>query len=431
MNAPYIAGESGTALIMVLLVAGSLLILGGALSSITVNESLIARNQEAQWQLYYITEAGIEAGLAAVNRCFHYSGNIMAETGGGSFEVMIRGENVDPGHKYYQRMRHLQLDPLTQRLIISCGRLNGKEMAMAVLVERDPLLSKALAVSNKLTIEESVIYGNLHVNEEFQIKGDNFVHGELTCSSLDQVHWEEQNGSTVTVKKKRYPDIPGDDQYFIKTYSKEDPFSDDMYAPEIMAPPVNINDYLDEADRIYPASQTWSRIPADCMDIKTIFVQGDLTIMPDAGRSIELSDKVIMVQGDLAIEAKEGAAADLKNCLFLVNGRIEVSGWINREIADPGNNTVLFASNGHIDLNGVDTVEGKMFLGSRVLLFSKNNVEIGARFKDEFEMHGTIIAGQLYLHKCRLHYVPHIFEEYAEMLGLGVVIKEWFEPWKL
>ena len=432
MNVRNFKEESGTALVMVLLFVGSLFILGGALSTITLSESIIARNQEAEWKLYYITEAGIETGVAAVSRCFQYSGNIIAEVGEGSIEVVIRGNNVEPGHKHYEKIGHLQIDPVTQRLIISCGRLNGKEMAMAAIVERHPLSDKALAVASKLTIEECVINGNLHVNEEFHIREDNFVNGELTCSSLDKVHWEEGTISTVTVKKKKYPDIPGDDQYFIKTYSKDSPFTDDMYSPEILVPPVNINNFLDEASYIYPSDQTWSGTPADYSDIRTIFIQGGLSIMPDAGQAIELSDKVIMVQGDLTIEVPEGAVVNLINCLFLVNGRIEASGWINRGIADPGNNMVLFVSNGHIDLSGVNTAEGNVFLGSRVLLFSKNNIEIGGPvFQNELEVYGAIIARQVYLHKCRLHYVPDIFEEYNEMLALGVVIKEWLEPWKL
>lgn len=101
------------------------------------------------------------------------------------------------------------------------------------------------------------------------------------------------------MKKKKYPDIPGDDQYFIKTYSKDSPFTDDMYSPEILVPPVNINNFLDEASCIYPSDQTWSGTPADYSDIRTIFIQGGLSIMPDAGQAIELSDKVIMVQETL------------------------------------------------------------------------------------------------------------------------------------
>ena len=128
-------GESGSVLIVLLLFAAALLILGGALSIVTFTESAIARNQEQDTKLYYITEAGIEAGAAALGCCYDYSGKLEGSMGGGSFEVEMAGEPGLPrGHAQYERFP--QRLGLGQRMVISKGTLQDQSMIMAVIVER-------------------------------------------------------------------------------------------------------------------------------------------------------------------------------------------------------------------------------------------------------------------------------------------------------
>lgn len=61
--------ERGSLLVMVAVYTAVLLMLGGALLTCAMTEQLIACNQEEEMRLYYIAEAGIEAGVAAL-ACF-------------------------------------------------------------------------------------------------------------------------------------------------------------------------------------------------------------------------------------------------------------------------------------------------------------------------------------------------------------------------
>jgi hypothetical protein len=414
-------GERGSALVMVLIFCAALLILGGALSTLTLNDNFIAANQVEDSRLYYITEAGIEAGVAAVSRYFNYSDEIEGQIDGGGYETeVIWGPTLSVGHRYYEILKDVQINPMDERLIISTGRLGDREMAMAVIVKLHPLARKALMVSNKLTIEDSTIYGNIHVNDQFHIKGINHVlDGELTYTLLDRVQWEIQKVSTITV-------ITGAGE---ATYSKDNNFTTDMRAPRIKIPPLYLDRFLREANHTYIYDQTWNKT-GDCDDnFEVILVKRDLTICPGDNQTIELTDKVIIVEGNLNITVKNKAAANFIDCVFVTNGKVSIKGSINKGVTDPDSNMVLFVAGADIAIDDVeDSGEDSMFFGGRMLLFSQQNVSIKSKYK--FDMYGTIIAEQVSLFNCGLHYVPDIFDEYGAMLGLGVVMQEWIKPWR-
>jgi hypothetical protein len=429
-------GERGSALVMVLIFTAALLILGGALSTFMVNENFMAGNQEKDSRLYYITEAGIEAGVTAVSRYFNWSaGDIRGDIDGGSYRVEILwGPGIPSDHRYYEQLQGLQINPMDERVVISTGLLNDQEMAMAVIVKMHPLARKALMVSEKLEIENSIIDGNLHANEMVMVKGANLVIGELTYTYFDKSHGWTGVEPSITVRQKVNPADPDCEEYFEITYSASNNFTEDMQAPEIKVPPINFNNFLRKVNYAYLTDQTW-RVTGDCRDDDVILVKGDLTINPRTNQTIELANKIIIVEKNLVIEAKKDAAANLINCVFVTYGTIQVSGSVNRGIADRDSNMVLLVSNGDIDVTKVlfddGTGEDSMFFGGRLLLFSKSNVHIGAaNLKSRFDMYGTIIADRVSLNMCRLNYVPDIFDEYGNMLGLGVVMKEWIKPWR-
>lgn len=413
-------GERGSALVMVLIFTAALLILGVALSTLTLNDNFIAANQVEDSRLYYITEAGIEAGVAAVSRYFNYIDEIEGQLDGGGYEIeVIWGPTLSAGHRYYDMLKDVQINPMDERLIISTGRLGDREMAMAVIVKLHPLARKALMVSNKLEIEDSTIYGNIHVNDQFHIKGINYVlDGELTYTLLDRVQWEVQKISTITV-------ITGAGE---TTYSKDNNFTTDMQAPRIKIPPLYLDRFRREANHIYTSSQTWHKT-GDCVDLDVILIKGDLTICPGDNQTIELADKVIIVEGNLDITVKQKAAANFIDCVFVTNGKVQIKGSINKSVTDPDSNMVLFVAGADIAIDDVEDLgEDSMFFGGRMLLFSQQNVSIKSKYK--FDMYGTIIAEQVSLLNCGLHYVPDIFDEYGAMLGLGVVMQEWIKPWR-
>lgn len=127
-------GEGGSVLVIVFIVVAALLILGGALAAVTLAESIIAYNQEQDAKLYYITEAGIEAGVTALGCSCNYEGSLSGCLGGGAYSVQIvHWPGLAEGHPYYKHVP--QQLPEGQVLVISEGSLQGSFMVMAVIVE--------------------------------------------------------------------------------------------------------------------------------------------------------------------------------------------------------------------------------------------------------------------------------------------------------
>ncbi len=134
MNVQPGSDECGSILVIVLMFVAALFILGSALLVITWTENIIAYNHERDLKLYYITEAGIEAGVAALSCCCNCEEPICGSVGGGDYHVEIVDEpGLDQGHPYVNRIPCRLIEG--QRLVISTGSLEGSSMAMAVIVE--------------------------------------------------------------------------------------------------------------------------------------------------------------------------------------------------------------------------------------------------------------------------------------------------------
>ncbi len=136
---------AGSILVLVLMVTAALLIIGSALLIVTLTESAIAQNQEQDLKLYYITEAGIEAGVALLGCAGDLSGApITGSLGGGSYSTEIVGEPGLPlQHPYYKRLPQRLAGG--RHLVISTGRLKGRIMVMAIIagVEENPSCDEA------------------------------------------------------------------------------------------------------------------------------------------------------------------------------------------------------------------------------------------------------------------------------------------------
>lgn len=126
--------EEGSVLVMVLMAIAALLILGGALSALSLTEGLIARNQEQDAKLYYIAEAGIEAGVAALGCARDHESPLSGCLGGGGYSVQIvPAPGLPENHPYHEHIPQRLLEG--QRLVVSEGSLKGRFMVMAVIVE--------------------------------------------------------------------------------------------------------------------------------------------------------------------------------------------------------------------------------------------------------------------------------------------------------
>mgnify|MGYP001089575309 FL=1 len=430
MNHPGGQESCGSALVIVLIALASLLTVGGALTTLTVTERTIAHNQEQDLKLYYITESGIEAGVVALNRCFDVSEEITGELGGGSYQVGFRKTPVLRGEKHYDFLGGVSFDPRTQRLIIATGYLQDLGMAMAVIAESAPLAGKALAVSNRLALEESTINGSAHCGEILRIRGENYIYGELRCTAPGKTIWEGPGEAAVTVVTGSDSGSPGE-PVTITTYSENNPLPNNLQAEAPVLPPLVPDDFLPGAAVIYPSSERWCSLPTRCDHIDSIVVQGDLVIEPGRGDHFDISEKIVIVEGDLEIEAEE--AAVIANCVFVVGGSVTVTGLVSAGNAT-SESRVMILSGGDIDLTGTaaDPGEGDLLFGGALLLYSKGEVVVGNRgFNGELKVKGAIIAKELLLQRCILDYCPEIYAEYCETMSLGVMIKEWIRPWNL
>ncbi|MGB4213749.1 MAG: pilus assembly PilX N-terminal domain-containing protein, partial [Dethiobacteria bacterium] len=120
--------ERGSLLVMVAVYTAVLLMLGGALLTCAMTEQLIACNQEEEMRLYYIAEAGIEAGVAALACFFDYDRPISGSVGDGSYHVrIVPPPGLPESDPHYEMIPQLILPG--QRLVISEGKLRGKTMA--------------------------------------------------------------------------------------------------------------------------------------------------------------------------------------------------------------------------------------------------------------------------------------------------------------
>jgi hypothetical protein len=82
--------HQGMALVLVLVFTAALMVLGTALISFAVNEKLITNYNSLDIRLYYIAEAGAEAGITILKQDFNYSGELNGAVGGGTFLVSFK-----------------------------------------------------------------------------------------------------------------------------------------------------------------------------------------------------------------------------------------------------------------------------------------------------------------------------------------------------
>lgn len=424
--------ERGSVLVMALVFTAALLILGGALSTYTLNENLIAHKQEEETRLYYITESGIEAGVAALSRFFYYDWPISGSIDGGSYNVrIVQSPGLPESDPYYEKVPH----PITpdQRLVISEGNLNGKSMVMAVIVEPgDDLFSKALMVSKKLTLEDSSVDGNVHFNEMLHISKTNTICGELTFYRDATMHWEDNPCLIVD-----NPDNPPPVYYYQKDALPEEMRT----AKKINIPPINFEAFKGEVELTIYSGKTWGTFPyvppVYEKAVKRVEINGSLTIEPKNNETFNFNypDGLLIVNGDLKV--KKGGAVNLGG-VIVVDGDIQIDGSVNRDVENPEDNRLLLIARGKIQIGKtvLEELPEEILMGGRLLLFTEQG-EVSIDGSDmrklgkNFHVYGTIIADHIHLLNCNLHYVPNVFDDVKEKFGVeGVVVKEWIKPWR-
>ena len=112
--------EKGMALVMVLFFTGALLIVGAALLTFAINETMIVEYAAANIQIQYLAESGIAAALAVLAEDYFFEGELEGALAEGSYTV--RFYHAEEG----------------DRIIMSQGMIGSYRKTIRVRVSLDP-----------------------------------------------------------------------------------------------------------------------------------------------------------------------------------------------------------------------------------------------------------------------------------------------------
>lgn len=115
----YFSNNDGMALVLVIVFSGLLIVLGCAAVTFAFNEKLTAGYHSEDIAKYYIAEAGIEAGFAALQNDFYFDQQITGFLNNGSFLVSFSDEE-------------------SSRIIISEGTIGEYTLVLQVVVKNNP-----------------------------------------------------------------------------------------------------------------------------------------------------------------------------------------------------------------------------------------------------------------------------------------------------
>ncbi len=377
----YPADVRGMALVMVLVFSSALLLLGAALLTYSFNEKLIADYQQEEVQLYYITEAGLEAGLAALRRDFFHNGQISGPLNGGSFKTNFA--TPAPG----------------KRGITSEGALGRYRKTITLIAEQDLLAGSENLTADEIYLHQAEIYGSVHVNQLLIAEGgQNMIVGDLFHHDTEPPLVAP--GSTLEVSGSSSSAAPLEPAH------------------------VNFEQLAGRTTRVIPGGLLF-KAPADYPAQTQFLVEGDLLIAPQAGDTFDFSG-LLYVQGDLALIPAEGST-------LLLDGAFAVQGSVTIQLGAPLNPVeplrhLIILAGGEIEIL---PPENSLFqLGGKQILYSRSAISIRGRSPDEpLVLRGVSLARQLRLENCALHYEPALLHSYAELLpGLGTIRVEWIKP---
>ncbi len=126
------------ALVMVLVITAALMVLGTALVTFAVNETLIASYNSRDIRLYYLTEGGAEIGIAVLKEDFFYDQDLDLSMAGGMVIISFSDEYIhfhdghedEKGEEYHENKDHI-------RFVRCIGTLGEYSKTMSVAMEID------------------------------------------------------------------------------------------------------------------------------------------------------------------------------------------------------------------------------------------------------------------------------------------------------
>lgn len=372
--------ESGMALVMVLVFSSTLLLLGAALLTYSFNEKLIADYQEEEARLYYIAEAGLETGLAALRRDFSHRNRITGAINGGSFKV----DFTTPGPG--------------KCCIASEGALGYYRKTVTLIAEQDLLAGCESLSADDIYLFEAEVFGDVHVNRQLRAEqGDSLISGDL--------HYRD--GQPPLIALNATLEVAGSS------------------SPAAPLPPawINFEQLAGRTTRKIPGGLL-RQPPAQYPDHSLFFVEGDLDIAPEAGETFDFSG-LFYVQGDLSISPAAGSSLLLEG-VIAAEGSITLQPHSPFNSADPPRNLILLAG-GEINVSPAE--DSMLLIGGTQIFYSRSVIRLQGASGGPAALRGVYLSRQLRMENCSLHYEPSLLYSAAGMLpGLGQIRTEWVKP---
>lgn len=373
--------EEGVALPIVLVFVFMFMILSAAFMDNAFLEAKIAFNQKNSVQAYYIAEAGLDIGIAALRRDFTFGlaegQDLTGELNGGHYIVTF--ETVSE----------------SKRRVLSEGRYDSALVKVAVDLELAPLYRQEQVLLERVDLEDVVINGDLHVNGQLEIRGSNkgaVINGNFTYT--DKKRLNIGSGSYLKLNNA----------YYNTTYTHSDQIPDDLQVAVQLLPSVDFESFLAEAKKnpmcslvIHEGSAIWSEAPASTKNL----VRGNLHI--DATQNDFVFDGIIFVDGYLHFE-----------------------GIFNSE-EENEDNTMIFIAKGDIIVDIVSDRGEDFSPETEIFFYSGQEVRItSSMLCDPWKLRGIVLAERVVFNRGTFTYdtgVVGVYDDYIP--GFGTVISHW------
>lgn len=422
--------DNGSVLVLVLVLTAALLVLGGALIVYATSDATISHHQKKDTRLYYIAEAGVEAGVAALSKNYNYTATIVSEIQNGTYTV----DFIIPWHHDFPE---LEAD---ERVIISQGELDGKTLTLRVVVKQHPLKGKAIMVAKKLQLTDVNIFGGLHVNDHLQVHNR---RSNMYPVSIGE--GEEEEVLTPDLTWSERIDFIGGGTLWIYDYDDEGNLMpiyelpstegelEELRIPRIPFPKINFENFRRETQETL-TSRNLPVVPDSYPEVNRYYYNGNLDINPSKHDPLFDFDGMLVVDGNVSISPRHKSVPIYLGGIVVARGNIIVDGRVNPPIdgRHVDSRLLLVSQEGSIDV-GRRTVEDgdeHLFLGGHILLFAREAINIQhPKPNERYTIRGSLVSGfDIDLRQVDLYYDPDVFDQAVDTLGLGVVIKEWLKP---
>ncbi len=368
----------GMALVLVLFFSTTLLLLGTVLISFAFNEIIISGYQEEEVRLYYIAEAGLEAGLAALQNDFNRQVPLNGALNGGSFQVNFTAPV--PGKRGISSEGSL-------------GRYRKTITATATLAL--PEACDALS-ADKIFLRSTAINGSVHVNGPLTAEqGSNYISGDL--------HYPQDAPPRET--GEAHLEVGGET----------------VAAAPLKLPRINL-ELLAGRRQLTIAGGTLNQPPAGYPAANLFHVAGDLVIAPQEEEVFDFSG-MLYVEGDLIINPAAGST-------LLLEGILAAEGDIAINLQAPINaddhwRVLLLLAGDTLEIVPAD--EAASSFGGKQIAYALNTMVLrGASSEAPLELHGAYLAKEFHLENCALVYEAALLHDYINDLpGLGILKVEW------